>query len=91
MITMEETTDEAADLRRLRKIFTLLDAHSGGLPVEIVVRQRGGAAARLRRGGVEVAAVEELLRQLRGLLGVLGEAREAGSATTDALAVAAGG
>ena len=90
-ITMEETTDEAADLRRLRRICALLDEHQGDVPVEIVVRQRGGAAARLRRGGVAPSALEELLKRLRGLLGVLGEAREAGAPVTDALAIAAGG
>jgi hypothetical protein len=88
---MEETTDEAADLRRLRRVCAALDERSGDLPVEIVVRQRGGSAARLRRGGVDPAALEELLKRMRGLLGVLGEAREAGTSATDALAVAAGG
>ncbi len=91
VITMEETTDEAADLRRLRRICGLLDEHAGDVPVEIVVRQRGGAAARLRRGGVGGDDLEELLKRLRGLLGVIGEAREAGVPATDALAVAAGG
>jgi len=91
VITMEETTDEAADLRRLRRVCAALDERSGDLPVEIVVRQRGGSAARLRRGGVDPAALEELLKRMRGLLGVLGEAREAGTSATDALAVAAGG
>ena len=88
---MEETTDEAADLRRLGRIFALFDEHPGDTPVEIVIRQRGGAAARLRRGGIDPGALEELLKRLRGLLGVLGEAREAGSPVADVLAVAAGG
>ncbi|RLT41796.1 MAG: hypothetical protein DWI58_07925, partial [Chloroflexi bacterium] len=91
VITMEETTDDAADLRRLRRIFALLDEHAGDVPVELVVRQGGGVTARLRRGGVDPSALEELLKRLRGYLGVLGEAREAGAATSDALAVAAGG
>jgi DNA polymerase-3 subunit alpha len=91
VITMEETTDDAADLRRLRRIFALLDEHVGDVPVELVVRQRGGATARLRRGSVDADSFEELLKRLRGFLGVLGEAHEAGAPTSDALAVAAGG
>lgn len=91
VITVEETTDEAADRRRLRRICALLDEHQGDVPVEIVVRQRAGVSARLRRGGISPPALEELLKRLRGLLGVLGEAREAGAPASDALAVAAGG
>ncbi|MBM4409727.1 MAG: DNA polymerase III subunit alpha [Chloroflexi bacterium] len=91
VVAMEETTDQAADLRRLQRICALLDEHQGDTTVEIVIRQRGGASARFRRGGVDPAALEELLKRLRGLLGVLGDAREAGTATSDALAVAAGG
>ncbi|TAK81068.1 MAG: hypothetical protein EPO16_00310, partial [Dehalococcoidia bacterium] len=91
VVTMEETTDEAADLRRLRRICALLDEHQGETPVEIVIRQRGGASTRLGRGGIDPSALEELLKRLRGLLGVLGEARETGVVASDALAVAAGG
>ncbi|RJQ09787.1 MAG: DNA polymerase III subunit alpha [Dehalococcoidia bacterium] len=92
VITMEETTDQAADLRRLQRICALLDEHQGDTAVEIAIRQQGGATARFRRGGVDPAALDELLKRLRGLLGVLGDAREAGgAAASDALAVAAGG
>jgi len=80
VVRMEETTDEAADLRRIRKMFALLDESPGALPVEVVIEQRAGEQARLQRGGVDPAAVERLIPRMKAILGVLGEARATGAA-----------
>ncbi|MEX1022088.1 MAG: DNA polymerase III subunit alpha [Dehalococcoidia bacterium] len=79
VVEMEETTDDAADLRRLRRLCAVLDEFEGDLPVEIVVKQRSGHLARLQRGGVNPSAVERIIPRLKALLGVLGEARETGA------------
>ena len=85
-VMIEETTDERADRRRLSKIVERLTAKPGDLPVELVVHTRVGGLERLRlRTGV--APGDDLVPQLQGLLGVLGEAREVG-ASENALAVA---
>lgn len=91
VVRMEETTDEAADLRRVRRILAVLDEAPGDLPVELVVQQRGGATVRLQRGGVSPAAVERLIPQLKRLLGVLGDAHELGTAAPVGDLVAVGG
>ena len=77
-VALEETTDEAADRRRLRKICAVLDRHRGELPVELVITQRGGNAVRLSRGGVQPAAVERMVPEIGALLGVLGNVAEVG-------------
>jgi hypothetical protein len=83
---IEETTDERADRRRLSKIVERLAAKPGDLPVELIVHTRAGGMERLRlRTGV--APDDDLVPQLQGLLGVLGEARAVG-ASEDALTVA---
>ncbi|MEX2032503.1 MAG: OB-fold nucleic acid binding domain-containing protein, partial [Dehalococcoidia bacterium] len=92
LVRMEETTDEGADLRRLRKICAVLDEVPGDLAVELVIEQRGGHQARLVRGGVDPAAVERIAPRLKALLGVLGEVREvAGTEIGAGALVAAGG
>ena len=86
VILMEETTDEAADLRRVRRICAALDEHPGDLPVELRIRQRNERVARLRRAGVDPASLGELTPRLRALLGVLGTAREVGAAAATGVA-----
>ena len=89
-MTMEETTDEGADRRRLARIVALLSAQPGELPVELVVRMRGGALQRLRLGGVAMS--DDLLPRIQALLGVLGDAAEVGEpAAADAHAAAGAG
>ncbi len=83
VIEMEETTDEAADLRRLHKVCAVLDRFEGDLPVELRVKTRGGQQVSLGRGSVDGAELERIVASLRPILGVLGGAREAGS-TADA-------
>src|SRR5690606_3328302 len=61
VVRMEETTDEAADRRRIRRIFETLDEVPGDVAVEVVIEQRGGAVVRLQRGGVDAAALERLI------------------------------
>ena len=90
-VALEETTDEAADRRRLRKICAVLDRHRGELPVELVIRRRGGAGVRLSRGGVEAAATERMVSELRALLGVLGRVDEVGRTEAPAQEFAAVG
>jgi hypothetical protein len=89
-IDLDETTDEPADRRRVRKIVAVLASAPGGDPVELRVRTRSGAVQRLRLG--TVAVNEDVLRLVQGLLGVLGTAREVGDpAYGRDVAVAAGG
>jgi hypothetical protein len=47
---MEETTDEAADRRRMRKIVAVLATAPGTAPVDLQVRARDGRAQLLRLG-----------------------------------------
>ena len=85
-VMIEETTDERADQRRLSKIVQRLAAQPGDLPVELIVSTRAGGMERLRlRTGA--APSDDLVPELQGVLGVLGEAREVG-ASEDALTVA---
>ncbi|MDA0351428.1 MAG: DNA polymerase III subunit alpha [Chloroflexi bacterium] len=77
-ISLEETTDEAADRRRLRKICALLDRHVGELPVELLIRRRDGGAVRLGRGAVDASVTERMVSEVRALLGVLGGVEEIG-------------
>ncbi|MQC25380.1 MAG: DNA polymerase III subunit alpha [Chloroflexi bacterium] len=71
--------DEAADLRRLSRILAALDETPGDLPVELRIKRRSGDLIRFERGAVSAEAIERLVPRLKGLLGVLGDAREAGA------------
>ena len=75
-IAMDETTDEAADRRRLQRLIELLGQMPGACPVELEVRLRNGRTELLRLPGV--ADIELLLPQIQPLLGVLGGARRIG-------------
>ncbi|RLT28538.1 MAG: DNA polymerase III subunit alpha [Chloroflexi bacterium] len=86
-ITMEETTDQGADRRRLQKIMALVGRTPGDHPVELALRLTDGHTELLRLGGV--ADMETLLPELQPLLGVLGKAKCIGSAER-AYAIAAG-
>jgi DNA polymerase-3 subunit alpha len=89
-IEMEETTDEAADRRRIRKIVAVLASAPGDAPVELAIRARDGSMHRLHLGAVALS--EDVVRQAQGLLGVLGSVREIGDAAyAHDAAVAAGG
>jgi len=80
-IQVEETTDEAADLRRIRKLCAALDrypATDDALPVEFCIRRRDQSEQRLARGTVAPSAAERLIPELQALLGVLGTVREVG-------------
>jgi hypothetical protein len=91
VVAMDETTDEAADRRRIGRVCAALDEYPGDLPVELRLRLRGSAEAILTRGGVDPARLDLLLPRLKALLGVLGEAREVGTLEAAApLAAAAG-
>src|SRR5690606_9169585 len=81
-IQVEETTDEAADLRRIRKLCAALDrypATDDALPVEFCIRRRDQSEQRLARGTVAPSAAERLIPELQALLGVLGTVREMGA------------
>ena len=75
-ISMEETTDEAADRRRLQRILALLAGAPGDFPVELTLHLRDGRTESLRLPGI--ADVEGLIPQIQPLLGVLGQARRVG-------------
>ncbi|MEX2446283.1 MAG: hypothetical protein WD734_03000, partial [Dehalococcoidia bacterium] len=81
-VMMEETTDEEADRRRLRRICAALDEYPGDLSVELVLRLRGDQQARFQRRGVNPGDLERLTPRLRALLGVLGEVRDEGEGGT---------
>ncbi|GMU40547.1 MAG: DNA-directed DNA polymerase [Chloroflexota bacterium] len=86
LVELEETTDEPADIRRIRRICATLDEVPGDLPVELRIKRRNGTVVRLERGAVAAADLERLVPRLKALLGVLGDAREAGSAEAEAAA-----
>jgi len=92
-ITMEETTDAPSDVRRLKKIIEQLAANPGGLPVELLIKTRGGAFERLQL--TAAISAESLIPRISSLLGVLGSAVEVGDisvvAAADGLAVASSG
>ena len=75
-IIVEETTDENADIRRLRKICKILDPYSGDVPVELVIQRRDSAEVAFTRGTVEAMSLEKIVAQIRMLLGVLGKVEE---------------
>lgn len=72
-ISLEETTDEGADRRRLGKIFQLLDSQPGAQPVELQVHDRDGQVEVLQLPSV--ADIDALLPEVKRLLGVLGHAK----------------
>ena len=76
---MDETTDEAADRRRVARLCAVLDEFVGDLPVELCFRVRG-AESRFARGAVDAGRLEALVPRLKALLGVLGDAAEVGEA-----------
>ena len=86
-IAMEETTDVAADRRRLGRILRLLAEHPGDEPVELLVVARDGTQTPLTLPSV--ADIDALVAALRPLLGVLGRAERAGEAAEDAARLAA--
>ena len=86
-IAMEETTDVAADRRRLGRILRLLAEHPGDEPAELVVVARDGTPTRLSLPSV--ADIDALVGALRPLLGVLGRAVRAGEAADAAPRLAA--
>ena len=90
-VRLEETTDESADRRRLRKICSILDRHRGKLPVELAIRRRDGGTVRLSRGTIEASAIERFIPEIRSLLGVLGGVEELGREEQSARELAAVG
>ena len=93
-VCMEETTDEQADRRRLRKICGSLAALPGEIPVELLITTRSGRAESLRLPE-GVARIEPLIPELSALLGVLGSATQVGdpafTVTQPAMLAVAGG
>ena len=79
LVTMDETTDEAADRRRVARLCAVLDEFPGDLPVELCFRVRG-AESRFARGAVDAGSLDALVPRLKALLGVLGEVTEVGEA-----------
>lgn len=77
LVTMDETTDEDADRRRVGRICAILDEYPGDLPVELCFRIRG-AETRFARGAVNAEYLDAVVPRLKALLGVLGEAGEVG-------------
>ena len=86
---MEETTDEAADRRRLRRVLDVLTRNAGEQPAELALAVRGGAIERLRLPGV--ADIEAVIPELQPILGVLGSARRAGDPAYERAYAAAAG
>ncbi|MBX7111263.1 MAG: DNA polymerase III subunit alpha [Dehalococcoidia bacterium] len=88
-IHMEETTDEAADRRRLKRIVELLQAEPGDRPVELTITTRAGTTQLLRLPGV--GDIESLVPRIQALLGVLGQARRLGDEAYERIYAAAAG
>ena len=63
VVTMEETTDDAADRRRIGRVCSVLDEFPGDLPVELCFRIRG-AESRFARGSVNAGALDQHRRVL---------------------------
>ena len=84
---MEETTDVAADRRRLGRIVRLLAEHPGNEPAELVIVAHDGTQTLLSLP--PIADIDALVGALRPLLGVLGRAERAGGATEAAPRLAA--
>jgi len=76
-ISVEETSDETADRRRIHRLCAALDEHSGVVPVELVLTSQLGHTSTLRLP-MTVAPSEALLSRLEALLGVLGRAQVLG-------------
>ena len=77
LVTMEETTDAAADRRRVRRVLELVAARPGEWPAELFVTGHGGGTL-LRLPPVD--DIDALARDLLPILGVLGRASRAGDA-----------
>ena len=88
-IAMEETTDVAADRRRIGRILRLIAEHPGDEPAELVVVARDGSHTRLELPSV--SDIDAIAAALRPVLGVLGRAERAGGAAEDAPRLAAVG
>ena len=88
-IAMEETTDVAADRRRVGRILRLLAEHPGDEPAELVVVARDGTRTLLALPSV--SDIDAIAAALRPLLGVLGRAERAGGAVEAAPRLAAVG
>ncbi len=88
-IAMEETTDVAADRRRVGRILRLLADFPGDEPAELVVVARDGTQTLLSLP--PVSDIDALVAALRPLLGVLGRAERAGEAVEAAPRLAAVG
>jgi DNA polymerase-3 subunit alpha len=88
-VQMEETTDEAADRRRLKKVIDLITSVPGEHPAELAIVTRGGVTQLLMLPGV--ADIEPLIPQVQALLGVLGQARRIGSEVYEPVYAAAAG
>ena len=77
----------------MKKIIEQLAANPGGLPVELLIKTRGGAFERLQL--TAAISAESLIPRISSLLGVLGSAVEVGDisvvAAADGLAVASSG
>ncbi len=88
-IAMEETTDVAADRRRVGRILRLLADFPGDEPAELLIVARDGTRTLLNLPSV--SDIDALVAALRPLLGVLGRAERAGEAAEAAPRLAAVG
>ena len=91
-MTLEETTDEGADRRRIGRVCAALDEFVGDVPVELCLRMQG-TDARFTRGGVDAARLDQFVPRLRALLCVLCNVEDLGvePARREAGFVAVGG
>ncbi|MDE2697144.1 MAG: OB-fold nucleic acid binding domain-containing protein, partial [Chloroflexota bacterium] len=88
-IAIEETTDVAADRRRIGRILRLIAEHPGDEPAELLVVAGDGTRTLLQLASV--SDIDALTAALRPLLGVLGRADRAGGAAEEAPRLAAVG
>ena len=88
-IAIEETTDVAADRRRIGRILRLIAEHPGDEPAELLVVAGDGTRTLLQLASV--SDIDTLTAALRPLLGVLGRADRAGGAAEEAPRLAAVG
>lgn len=69
-VTLDDTTDEEADRRRVSKVMAILGQYPGNLPVQLRLG-RGGAA--FSATPVDRGQTPVLIPRLKALLGVLGD------------------